>query len=399
MGVMRRAAALVAVLALAGADASAKDWPLYGLVSNRSSISLVRLDPLTLERLPGRQLRLGTRTSAAALVRGGDLALADDATLQLIDLGTMRRFGTVRLGFGAGAARAVAWSDWRWIVVVRGGQGLIELVAVDRSVMKVARRTFVKGSLVAYERSESELVLLVAPMEGIGAARLVVVDPEARTREIMLERVTAGSRCDHDTATEPTCDSRTPALAVDPTRRIAYVVTADGVVADVALEGATRYHAVRGRYAKTVSGSWRRAEWLGGGILAVAGSDSVDGRRSEPSGLELVDTRTWTSRLVLRGAANVVRWRDGVLATGTPWDAERGALPGIGVVYVGRDGTERFRVGTPSEMWIAAATPTRAYAYAQRHVYVLDALTGTSTAVSVTSWPWLLPAQESFVWP
>lgn len=383
---MRRAAAVVAVLALAGADASAKTaWPLYGIVGDRSALTLVELDPETLQRVPGRQLRLGAATSTAAVVRGGDLAFADGYRLRLIDLETMKPFG--RVPIGGGDVRAVAWLDWRWVVVMHGGQGLVSFVAVDRSVMKVVRRTYVRGNLIAYERTATELMLLVAPQDGIGPARLVLVDERARTREVTLERIVAGTRWDG--LDPPRGESRSPGLAVDPDGRTAYVVAADGLVAEVPLDGGPRYRAARGRYAKTVVGSWRRAQWLGGGVIAVVGSDSVDGRTSQPSGLELVDTRTWSSRRALADALDVRQWRDGALVT----------RPGVGVVAIGRDGSERFRLLAGEGVWIDALTATHAYVSTPRESYVLDLLGVRVSARLPGRMPWLLPTQQPALWP
>ena len=80
--------------------------------------------------------------------------------------------------------------------------------------------------------------------------------------------------------------------------------------------------------AKQVVGSWRGACWLGGGLLAVSGADSrvvgdtVAEQRVErrPSGLKLVDTRSWTVR-PLDPAATGVSWRAGrLLSVGGTWD-------------------------------------------------------------------------------
>jgi len=392
---MRRIAAVLAVLALTGADAVAKSGePLYGVIGERSALTLVELDPETLRRVPGRQRRLGSATSAAAIVRGRDLAYADGSRLRLIDLDTLKPFGSVRM---AGMPQAIAWLEWRWVVVLMNQGTSVDLVVVDRSVMKIARRTTVPGSLVGLERTSAELVLLVAPEYGIGPARLVIADSRARIREVALDRVAAGTRW--DALDPPRGESRSPGLAFDPARRTAYVVCADGVVAEVPLGGVPRYHAVRGSYAKVAVGSWRTAQWLGAGILAVTGTDSADGRNSHPSGLELIDTRSWSSRLVLRGASSALRWRDGVLATGATWEEGTGRGPGIGVVSVGRDGTERFRLLAAERIWLAAVTSTRAYVFMDggNGAYVVD-LSSARVAGRVSgSLPWLLPSQSMAV--
>jgi hypothetical protein len=396
MDVMRRAAAVLAVLALAGADAAAKTEPLYGLVGKQSGMALVELDPETLRPVPGRRLRLGPATATATTVRAGDLAYADGYRLRLIDLETMKSFASVRV---IGMTRAVVWPEWQRILVLSGGEGLLELTAVDRSLMRVTRRTLVRGTLIDFERTATGLVLLVAPQYVIGPARLVIVDARARVREVELARVIAGWRSDEVDPSRG--ESRSPGLAFDPERAVAYVAGADGVVAEIPIGRAPRYHAVRGRYHKTIAGWWRTAEWLGGGVLAVAGSDSADGRSSQPSGVELVDTRRWTSRFVLPGATNVVRWRDGVLATGSPWDEATGAKPGIGLVAIGRDGSERLRLLPGERAWVAGVTATRAYVAADGAdlAYVVDLLGGRILTRVNAPLPWLLPTQPLVPWP
>lgn len=133
-------------------------------------------------------------------------------------------------------------------------------------------------------------------------------------------------------------------------------------------------------------------------MLAVSGSDSADGRSSHPSGVELVDTRRWTSRLVLPGATNDVRWRDGVLATGSPWDEAVGHKPGIGLVAVGRDGSERLRLLAGERAW--RVTATRAYVAADdADAYVIDLLGGRILTRVNGPLPWLLPTQPLVPWP
>ena len=91
--------------------------------------------------------------------------------------------------------------------------------------------------------------------------------------------------------------------------------------------------------AKLAAGTWRAACWLGGGSLAVWGTDArVTGvtpaeLRSDlgPSGLKLVDTRTWTVR-TLDPEATGARWQAGrLLAFGSIWDGEAQQERGSGL--------------------------------------------------------------------
>jgi hypothetical protein len=137
---------------------------------------------------------------------------------------------------------------------------------------------------------------------------------------------------------------RDAGLAVDPAGGRAFVVAAGATVAEVDLAGLdVTYHSLRQprsllrrlahwlvppAEAKLAAGTWRSACWLGGGTLAVWGTDArVAGDtpaefRSDTrsSGIKLVDTRTWTVR-ALDPEATAVRWRAGrLLASGSVWD-------------------------------------------------------------------------------
>jgi hypothetical protein len=102
--------------------------------------------------------------------------------------------------------------------------------------------------------------------------------------------------------------------------------------------------------AKLNAGTWRAACWLGDGRLAVWGSESrvlgqaPDELRSEerPSGLKLIDTRSWTIR-PLDPAATQARWQGGqLLAFGGTWDDAAERQVGIGL-SVHRPGSDRPR--------------------------------------------------------
>ena len=164
--------------------------------------------------------------------------------------------------------------------------------------------------------------------------------------------------------------SRDAGLAVDPAGGRAFVVAAGPTVAEVDLAGLhVTYHRLRQpvsllrrlahwlvppAQAKLAAGTWRAACWLGNGSLAVWGTDArVTGAtpaelRSDlsPSGLKLVDTRTWTVR-TLDPEATGARWVAGrLLAFGSIWDGEAQQERGSGLtVYAPGDHLGRHLLG------------------------------------------------------
>jgi hypothetical protein len=107
-----------------------------------------------------------------------------------------------------------------------------------------------------------------------------------RTAE--LDGVTGGIE-QHGSGDDFVLRQAAPALVVDPSGRRAAVIT-PARYADVdltRLQATTRAFPER-RLQKRVEGWWRSGVWLGGGRIAVAGSD-YGARSPEPSGLLLVD--------------------------------------------------------------------------------------------------------------
>ncbi len=128
-----------------------------------------------------------------------------------------------------------------------------------------------------------------------------------------------------------------PGLAVDPVGNTAFVVGGDQTVATVDLATlAVAYHdptRMLARADKVLAGPTRETAWLGNGLLAVTGENDnawLDANKAyqesvEPAGLTIVDTRTWTSRLVDAGTSRV-SFNDGLLlATGESWDTTAGS--------------------------------------------------------------------------
>jgi hypothetical protein len=370
---MRRLLLLAVVFTVAAGTAGSSPAKLehglvYGLVQDSATTWLTRLDPDTLAPL-GPRASLGHLTGFAYDTNGW-LAYANGWRLRIVNLESMKPFKSIRLG--AGAPVAVAWLRWETIVTVTGTT-VTEVRAVDWSTDRVVRKARVKGTVVGRARGDDELVLLVGPAGKIGPVRLLVVDGAGRTRVIALPRIVAGQHWDD--MNPPTGEHRQPALTLDAANDVAYVA-GNGLVAEVPLAGAATYHALRGTFAKVVAGSWQSAAWLGNGMLALAGFESADGRRINATGLELVDTRTWTSRLVRTDVSRVTSSNGLALGTGAIW-GEAEEERGIGVVAIDAQGAERFHALPGMSALVAAVTATRAYVHVDGgRVAVIDLLSG-----------------------
>lgn len=373
----------VAVAAgVAGGTAPAKPGhtTLYGVVDS----SLSGLDPDTLEPV-GPRVSVGTR-GIFAYDSHGWLAYMDGRRLRIIDVQRMRPFKDVPL-FTA-APVAVGWLQWDTIVAVTGTSGTLEVRAIDWATDKVVRTARAAGTVVARAHGDDELVLLVAPVSELGPSRLLVVDAAGKTRVISVARITAGQHWD-TSRNPPTGQARQPGLALDAEHDVAYVV-GDGLVAEVPLAGTASYHALRGTFAKEIAGTTTSAAWLGNGTLAVAGSTSADGRRIDPTGLDLVDTRTWSSRLI-RNDASWVEAKDGLaLVSGTSW-MEAEERRGIGVIGIDANGVERFHVLGGEWASVVGYSATRAYLYRDgRRGAAVDLATGRIVAQFDRNPPMLL---------
>jgi hypothetical protein len=362
-------------------DAPAKGpWALLAVVPGRRGPVLGRADKRALwiaRRSP--RLRLDNALAGWAYSPERDLlAVATEReagtaeptpAVQFIQPHSLRRLGTTRLDDGYVAA--ISWAQNRVNVVLQRGccPASLEAVSIDTSSRRVVARQTLANALVQSQRVGGTLVLLVGPPRGVGTATLVTVDPSGAVRSVALSQILAGS--DSPSAegeTDPTrLHQNIPALALDPAGR-AFVVPASGPAAEITLSNLdVSYHSVAqpvsllGRLhdwvepnatAKGVAGPIREARWLGSGVLAVSGGDEAvskdaggDVRISwTPAGLRLIDTNTWGSKVLDRGADAFTVERDNLLATGARWDSLEQARTGMGLVDYGFDGSRRLAV-------------------------------------------------------
>jgi hypothetical protein len=97
-----------------------------------------------------------------------------------------------------------------------------------------------------------------------------------------------------------------------------------------------------------MEGSWRSAAWLGDGRLAVFGRDSStypagDGlaMRERPSGLLVIDTRSWSAQMVDPGSSALAAANGALLSWGSSWDSGIDRMAGSGLNVYDESGVRR----------------------------------------------------------
>jgi hypothetical protein len=355
--------------------------PLLGALFREDPVSLklARFDPRSLEPLPGRQLDLPGPWWVLSVAPDRSMAvLGNEASDQLavVDLAGMRSLGTIGI-------RSLAWTETsRWVGRSRLLLVLGELPVSRHSVMltldpharRVLHRQRLPGPVLASGHLPGGLVLLLAPDRGIGPATLAVVDDDARIRTVTLSRIDAGDES-VETGALPVDRQAFPGLAVDPAGRRAYVVAAGAPVAEVDL---TTLRIAYHRLARPASplrrlanwllppaeakgatdGPVRSALWLGEGLLAVAGSDAEASNTKQgarevqrPSGLQLIDTRTWTVRTLDPHTSGIVLAGGRLFATGWRYDSNDGEPKGYGLTIYGPGDRRPVHLMGSDEVW------------------------------------------------
>lgn len=388
---MGRIAAVVALLlgvCAAAAPAGTEPERVYALLTDSPPAVLAEVDARTLKPVSSARVELATvglwsfspngkllAVSNGWVLRGG---VAMPVQLRFVDLVGMKLTGSVRLGLDPGLTTGyvdpvvlVSWITQDTVVAIRQrADRRLELAGVDYGKRTIRWRTPLSGVVLASAAVGGELVLLVGKEGQIVAPRIVVVDAGGRVRSAELGRLRAGWSWDQK-QTPPVGETRRPGLAVDSATRTAYVAAPSGLVAEVALDGlGVRYHARRGTFAKYLSGAERQAVSLGGGMLAVAGSNSAveksDGKLyqvTRASGLELVDTRMGTTRSIDTTATAVAMWHGGLVSASRSWDSRLSQQRGGGLAIYDRAGVLQARLLDGRSVSLVGVRGDLAYAY------------------------------------
>lgn len=384
---------------------SAATSTLLGLRFGRLDNWLVRLEPRTLNTLPGRKLPLGPyrigwsfSPDRSRLAFGSEGASLNDspAALRIVDPAKLTTVRDVSLGMD-GFVAATHWVALdRVLAVVHSSTPEGEFaVLVDAAEGRVLQRQRLDGSVTAIGRMQGALVLLLVPAT-LGPVDLAVAGSDGSYRSVELSRIEAGL-----STTEPpnSYHQRDDAgLAVDRAGGRAYVVAAGDPVADVDLASlAVTYHvpaqpiSLLGRLhdwvepqaqaKELLTRSTRAAIWLGDGRFAVVGMNGTGHwttRRLEvkmvPSGLQVVDTRDWSARTVDPRSSDLEVARNALLTWGLSWDAE--TQKGTGLTVYGPRGQKRFHLFGVQPLWGAQVVNGRAFVWKQNleHGYAIVSL-------------------------
>lgn len=359
----------------------------------RRGVELVRLDRRTLAPVSKRHALVGKSLGAWARSPDGRrvaVGVEEALGIRIVDAVRMRRVASI--GTRNGQIRALAWLTPSRIV----GAEETGIFVVDPIARRLVSARAAEGQVLAVGRTATALVLLSAPDDGIGFARLATLGADGSYRTTELRQVSAGFRYPAESG-DPLGEERVPGLAVDPGGGRAYVVGAGGPVADVDLQSlAVSYHeparpiSLVGRLRNWLEpkaeakgpllGSVRRALWLGSGRLAVTGQDGRPGRDgvvTHAAGLSLIDTRTWKVETVQRDATAATMAGGTLLASAVGYPE----LPGIGLRGYDLDGDERFHVFGSRAVSVLARLDERAFVDDGAATYAVDTRTGRARRV------------------
>jgi hypothetical protein len=385
---MGRFAAIVALLLAVPAGASPAPERVHALVASSGGGTVVELDARTLERTAPAGVRLPnvgpwavSPDRATVAVATGYSDRSTPVRLRLVDLASRTRVASILLGRDpklrtgwVDPVALVAWSSPTTVVVLRRlVDTSLQLVTVDTVARRVVRRAPFAGEVLRRAQSADGVVLLVGERERIAAPRLVVVRADGVARSVGLARMQAGWTVDTN-AQPPVGRQWLPGLAVGG--GTAYLVAPNGTIASVSLDDLAVRWSERGTLAKYLTGSERTAVALGGGLLAVTGSDRELRSRPEadpeqvvtPAGLELVDVGTGERHRIDSSTTSVRLWGDALLAQGD------------GLTVYERNGRVRSRMLAGSQLWVTAVSGAFAYAYDASEWLVVDLAAGEVVA-------------------
>lgn len=377
---------------------------------------LAWLEPRTLRQLRRRSVPLGGDAwSPVFSPSGGMVALGGRGAegVRIVDLERMRLIGRAARGVDGRSIQPLAWPERDRLLALDlaytqgpGVPRMQNLLVVDPVARRLVATRPLRGWATATARAPGSVVLLVEPASGVGPARLAVVGASGRVREVLLSRIRSGVEEEEGRGSEIRFRVQNPGLAVDPDAGRAFVLGAGAPVAEIDLrtlavsdhelsEPISGLSRLRGwlepvAQAKSASGWSRQALWLGDGMIAVSGSD-YDGLRSTPTGLSLIDVRSWSVR-TLEPRAGLVSESHGVLlAAAATRDGRAETEAGIGVAAYARTGERLWHALGDEPVWWTQTAGGYAYVPARGAdsggVRVIDLRTGEVSAAVRSEMP------------
>jgi hypothetical protein len=390
--------------------AHADSGPLLGVVGNTDprKARLATLEPRTLRPRSHLSARLSGFTWGWDRSPNGEsvaIGVSSRGRLQIVDLRSPRTTKMVSVGRAGDVLHGVSWPRPRRILALYGGGPYVKsaLAVVDPVEGRVVRRSPLGGAVNIALATPTGLVLLAGPLNSIGPSRLVKVDAGGGLRAVPLDEIASGFKPPPRKLERnelPVARQTQPAACVDERTNRAFVVSATSErVADVDLAtGDVDYHDLRQQRslvarvldvleppaeAKVTEGSFRMADCLGNGKIAVSGWNEHGPERRGwnpiPFGLRLIETDDWWIRTLDREANYFSSAGQTLLVT-----PRRGGL----VVYT--DGGERafelFHGRAVSDVR-AAGRYAYAYFHRTRRTYVVDIRRGEVVRMVVTKQP------------
>ena len=399
---------------------------LLGISFRTANGALAWFDPMTLAPLKGRKAALGRHVNSWAFSADRSRVVFGSwqvPELRFVNARTMRAAGDLRVLRGAGHVDVLKWLRPDRLVALVNDEPSELIVVIDPQARKVLRRVVLPRPVWGTSRVGNELVLLLgSASNSFQPAQIAVASADGDLRVTTVDRIRIGTVVD-----EQSSDYRGrtlhPGFAVDPDGRRAFLVAPDSTVAEVAIDSLdVRYHEldrpslfgriarwlVPAAQAKEVEGPVRDARWLGGGLIAVSGTDfsltkGPDGKERQLAravGLTLVDTSSWRSRVLDQGASEVLVAGDLVIAAGGTYESndDGGEPPGIGLVAYGVDGRERWRLHPGERRWLSPAGGLGYVYLDDKHMEVVELATGRVVKTLERDgqpWPVLLTGQDS----
>ena len=390
---------IVAILAGAAAialTAAAEAAPPSRLLAITSGPSLTWVDGLTLTPLPGSTISLPPKAAGGYLSPDRStyvLGSNGEPKLTFLDVQRMQTIGSLTVA-RSGSAYPIAFPEQNRLFVQTWGccpPAYTEVVVVDPERRAVVGRVRIVGGGLIAARSGDGLVALVEAAKGIKPIRAVVIDRNGAARSVAVSRIKAGTAW-RGTGSNRRARIRQPGLAVDRAGGVAYVVDAGGLVAqiDLATLGVSYHARVTRRLAhadKQMDGPVVYAAWGGDGRIVVSGTNMKLQRESgswretwTPAGVALLDTRTWSSRMLDPAAAGFTVSGDSVLI---PRD---GSLTAYSA-----DGSVRYRTAIPVGNAYASVFGDYAYVSTEARVTIVDLASGAVVGTVANPSLYLVP--------